>query len=86
MAAKPDPRLATLAGAQDPLVKTALLRALPVTLPDDLERSIGRLATDPDPLVRVLWARHQTQIALHGTATVAGTLRPHKALKSAPSL
>ena len=71
--------LATLAGAQDPLVKTALLRALPVTLPDDLERSIGRLATDPDPLVRVLWARHQTQIALHGTATVAGTAEASKA-------
>jgi hypothetical protein len=52
--------LAPLCESKDPLVRAALLRALP-DAPAGLEKAIAPLESDADPLVRLLWARNQAR-------------------------
>jgi hypothetical protein len=58
--------LTAIPGSKDPLVRAAFVHALPTGEPAVLANALPPLATDPDPLVRLLWARRQGRIAENG--------------------
>jgi hypothetical protein len=56
--------LRPLAASPDALVRTALVHRVPAGADADLDKSISALGADSDPLVRLMWARHEEILAL----------------------
>ncbi len=56
-----------LASSGDSLVKTSLLRAMPpIPAESELGKALDALAGDADPLVRLAWAKRESQLLLAG--------------------
>ena len=51
--------LRPLAASPDALVRTTLVHRIPAGADAELDKSIAALASDSDPLVRLMWARHE---------------------------
>jgi hypothetical protein len=58
--------LAPMAAAPEAGVRAALIRALPLGVPAELEKAVSPLGADGEAMVRLLWARREGRLAARG--------------------